>query len=185
MSKDPIEDLIDEHKGIMLMLHIMKIISSKIKKEEFVEKDHIEKIAEFLSNFADKCHHGKEEDILFPEMSKNPANAAIINELLGEHKAGRDFISGMKASLDDFSTGSPDAYHIATSMNGYILLLTEHIQKETEKLFTAAAKEIPESIKNELEERFEDLEKNIIGEGKHEEYHGWLKMLKGIYIDGK
>jgi hemerythrin-like domain-containing protein len=185
MSKDPLEDLKDEHKEIMLMLHIMKIISSKIIEKEYIDKDHIQKVVEFLSNFADKCHHGKEEDILFPEMSKNQANVTIINELLGEHKTGRDYIGGMKASLDGFSTGSPDAYHIATNMNGYILLLTAHIQKETKKLFMVAEKELPGNIKNELEEKFEDLEKNIIGEGRHEEYHSWLKMLKNVYIDNQ
>ncbi len=182
MNINPIDDLVNEHKGIITMLHIMQKISSKIQKRDNIEKDHIHKIIEFLSNFADKCHHGKEEDILFPEMAKNPENTILINELLGEHRAGRDYIRGMKNSLDDFSTGSPAAYHIAANMQGYTALLINHIQKETKELFVIAEKEIPENTKNLIEEKFEELERNVIGEGKHEEYHGWLKMLAGIYM---
>ncbi|MDD3520816.1 MAG: hemerythrin domain-containing protein [Actinomycetota bacterium] len=182
MNKNPIVDLVDEHKGIVTMLNIMQKITSKIQKRENIEKDHINKIVEFLSNFADKCHHGKEEDILFPELTRNSANIPLINELLGEHKSGRDYIGGMKASLHDFSTGSPGAYHIAINMQGYITLLVSHIQKETKELFPIADKEISENTKNLIEEKFEELESNIIGEGKHEEYHGWLKMLMSIYL---
>lgn len=182
MNKNPITDLIDEHKGIITMLNIMQKVSLKINKKENVEKDHINKIIEFLSNFADKCHHGKEEDILFPEMAKNPANITLINELLGEHMTGRDYIRGMKDSLNDFMAGSPGSYHIAANMQGYTSLLINHIQKETKELFVIAEKEIPEKTKYLIEEKFEKLERDIIGEGRHEEYHGWLKMLVGIYI---
>ena len=39
-----------------------------------------------------------------------------VNELLGEHKTGRDYIRGIAESLKYYDTGSPDAYHIAANM---------------------------------------------------------------------
>ena len=70
MAAKPTADLIEEHGGIMLMLLIMGKVASKLEKDETIEQDHLNKIVKFLRNFADKCHHGKEEGILFPELLK-------------------------------------------------------------------------------------------------------------------
>jgi hemerythrin-like domain-containing protein len=63
-------DLKNDHESILLMLRIMSSISNKIKTEGKVDVIQIEKIIDFLKTFADKSHHGKEEDILFPAMEK-------------------------------------------------------------------------------------------------------------------
>lgn len=180
--KNPTKDLIEEHGGIILMLKIMVKVADRLKKGEEINKDHLKKIVEFLRNFVDKCHHGKEEGILFPELTQNTSNKKLVNELLGEHKTGRDYIRGITESLQDCKAGNPDAFHIAVNAEGYIKLLTEHIRKENTILFPIADKEISEKLQEEIEERFEKLEHDIIGEGKHEEYHGWLKELKNIYF---
>jgi hemerythrin-like domain-containing protein len=182
MQKRPVQDLEDEHGGIIIMLGVMKIVAKRLKDREEVKKEHLEKIVEFLSNFADKCHHGKEEGILFPEVVKVVSNLFMVNELLGEHKAGRDYIKGIAESLKYYNTGNPDAYHIATNIEGYISLLIEHIRKENKLLFPIADKQIPDNVQLMIEEKFEILERDVIGEGKHEEYHGWLKDLKKIYL---
>jgi hemerythrin-like domain-containing protein len=182
MKTGPVQDLVDEHGGIIVMLGIMKKVAKRLKDRKEVKKEHLEKITEFLINFADKCHHGKEETILFPEVMKEISNLALINELLGEHKTGRDYIRGIAESLKYYDTGSPDAYHIAINMEGYISLLTEHIKKESKLLFPIVEKQIPDNVQLIIEEKFETLERDVIGVGKHEEYHGWLKDLKKIYL---
>jgi len=179
----PTKDLSDEHSGILLMLKIMDRVSEKLRHGKEISKDHLEKIAEFLKNFADQCHHGKEEGILFPELMKDPANHQLLNELLGEHKTGRDYIRGIHDSLPSYSPGSPEATHIALNMRGYIALLTSHIEKENNQLFPIADRSLPPALQEELVERFEALERDVIGEGKHEEYHGWLHELKEAYLD--
>ncbi len=179
--KKPTQDLNEEHGGIMLMLNIMGKVARKLRNGEDVPKEHLGKIVEFLRNFADKCHHGKEEDILFPELVKDPSNTKTVNELLGEHKTGRDYIRGIADSVEKYEKGNSDAFHIAVNAEGYIRLLTEHIKKENINLFPKADKELSEKQQDNIAERFEILEKDVIGEGKHEEYHGWLKELKQIY----
>ena len=181
MVKRPIQDLSEEHGAIMLMLKIMEKVAKKLKRGEDVDKYHLKKIVEFLKNFADRCHHGKEEGILFPELVKKAANRIIVNELLGEHKTGRDFIRGMAESLVGYKPGNPDAIHIAVNAQGYIQLLTEHIRKEN-ILFTRVDKQLSKKLQGKIEERFENLERDVIGIGKHEEYHGWLKKFKEIYL---
>lgn len=178
----PTQDLVDEHSGIMLMLKIMDKVAVRLHQGDAVSMDHLQKIAEFLKNFADNCHHGKEEGILFPELMKNPENITLLNELLGEHKTGRDYIRGINESLVSFKPGNPDATHIAINFEGYIALLTSHIRKENDLLFPVADRELSVELQDELVERFEALERDVIGEGKHEEYHGWLHELKEAYL---
>lgn len=182
MLNRPIEDLKNEHGGILVMLDIMKIVAKRLKDRGDVQKEHLEKIAEFLSNFADRCHHGKEEDILFPEVIKDISNLFMVNELLGEHKSGRDYIHGIIESIKYYKTGNPDAFHIAVNMEGYIYLLREHIRKESISLFPIAERQIPDDVQSLMEKKFEALERDVIGEDKHEEYRGWLKELKKIYL---
>jgi hemerythrin-like domain-containing protein len=182
MFKKPTQDLGEEHGGIMLMLMIMEKIAKKLHKGEEIKRKHLNKIVEFLKNFADKCHHGKEENILFPELAKKSSNKKLVNELLGEHKVGRDYIRGIAESLEKYKPGNPDAIHIAINAEGYIKLLTEHIRKENIALFPTVNKQLSKKLQEEIEERFEKLEKEVIGVGKHEEYYGWLKELKRIYL---
>jgi hemerythrin-like domain-containing protein len=179
---NPITDLIDEHGGIMLMLQIIKQVSRQIKQGEAVPIEDLEKIVEFLREFADKCHHGKEEGILFPQISQ-PETNQLINDLLGEHKAGRDYIRGMAESLASYQPGNADAVHIALNAEGYITLLTTHIQKENTLLFTEAEASLSPTKQQEIEQQFETLERDVIGAGKHEQYHSWIDQLQHKYLN--
>ena len=102
-----IEELKNEHRGIQLMLRVLERIAGKGEGGEPVRQDHLSGILEFLTIFVDKCHHGKEENFLFP-MAEERLDA------------------GMDATLY---------------------------------------------------ESFEQLEREQIGEGKHEEFHALLTML--------
>lgn len=180
--RTPTQDLVDEHSGIILMLSIMGVIVRKLRSGQSVEKEHLYKIVEFLKSFVDKCHHGKEEGILFPELQKDSSNDGMINELLHEHQTGRDFVKIIAQSSERYIPGNLDALQIASASEAYIKLLTQHIKKENTLLFPIADRELPVILQEQLNERFEELERDVIGEGKHEEYHGWLKELENEYL---
>src|SRR3989339_1283789 len=181
MYKKPTLDLGEEHGGIMLMMQIMKKIAIRLLDGKEVRREDLSKVVEFLVNFADKCHHGKEEDIFFPKLVKTTSNKKLVNMLVGEHKTGRDFIRGIVESFKKYKAGNPDAIHIAVNIEGYVQLLTEHIRKENTILFPIADKELPTKIQEKMAKEFERFEKNVIGAGKHEEFHGWLKELSQTY----
>jgi hemerythrin-like domain-containing protein len=66
MQKNPVQDLRNEHSAISIMLGVMKKVAIRLKNREEVKKEHLDKIVDFLINFADKCHHGKEESFNTP-----------------------------------------------------------------------------------------------------------------------
>lgn len=178
----PISELNNEHGGILLMLKILEKAAGKLEAGEGVENGHLEKITEFLTNFADKCHHGKEEGILFPVLVGQQADLKGVNELLGEHMSGRDYLKGMREALPQLQPGNPHAHHLAINARGYISLLREHIKKESEGVFIFATTHLSPQQQVDMLTKFEKLETEVIGEGAHEKYHGWLEELNNHYL---
>ena len=140
-------ELNDEHALITLMLEILTKVAAKLKKGDDVDKSHLVKIVNFLIVYADRCHHGKEEHILFPKIPLSKKNNKLVTELIAEHKTGRDYVRGMKESLSNYAPGNSDAVHIAINAQEYIKLLTEHIGKEGIILFPVMIKKYQKKCK--------------------------------------
>jgi hemerythrin-like domain-containing protein len=66
---------------------------------------------------------------------------------------------------------------------GYVNLLRDHIYKEDNVLYPMADQNLSDNAQEELTKEFDRIEKEIIGEGKHEVYHELLKNLKSIYLN--
>jgi len=178
-------ELMKEHEGITLMLNIMSRASDNIQKNNVLNTEHMEKIIEFLKVFADKCHHGKEEKLLFPELERNGMlrEGGPIGVMLYEHTVGRSYIKYMSDAFSKYKSGDANALTlIADEMKKYVNLLTSHIHKENNILFPMADRVLNEKLDDELFAKYEKLEEEEIGHGKHEEFHQLLKQLKNIYL---
>lgn len=117
----------------------------------------------------DKCHHGEEEQVLFPLLREKPLKPPkIIDVLLREHEKGRPFVRKIKAGAEK---------EAAEGAREYAALLPDHIMEEN-TLFKKANALLDEDEKKELFEEFEKIEREIVGEGKHEEYLEKAKELK-------
>ncbi len=177
-------DLMKEHEGISLMLTIMTRVASAIQRGAVKQQD-LDQIVEFLQGFADHCHHGKEERILFPELERLgiPRDGGPIGVMLLEHQVGREIIARMRQAVVRYQGGETDAAaDIAEEMQRYVSLLINHISKENNILFPMADRVLDARLDAEIAEKFETLEVEEIGEGQHEEYHRLLKQLKERYI---
>ena len=64
------DQLKDEHNEIELMLQILGRVSEKLESGTKINPKHLDQILEFIKIFADKCHHTKEEEVLFPAMEE-------------------------------------------------------------------------------------------------------------------
>ncbi len=181
----PTDELKEEHQGILLMLKVLEKVCAKLESKEKVDPDHLERIVEFFRVFADKCHHGKEEDLLFPEMEKAgiPRDLGPIGVMLMEHEQGRAHVRGMGEAAARYKEGVPCASdEFAKNARGYIALLTQHINKENNILFPMGERVISGGKQRDLLEAFENLEREKIGAGTHEEFHRLLNHLQEVYL---
>ena len=64
----PIGPLMIEHRVIERMIALMSDHLKLLRKEKQIDPLFIEKAVRFIKVYADECHHGKEEDILFREL---------------------------------------------------------------------------------------------------------------------
>ena len=178
------QQLKDEHGGIKIMLAILDRICAKMESGGKVNTGHLKKSIEFIRVFADKCHHAKEEDILFPAMEKAgiPRQGGPIGVMLMEHEMGRNFVKGMAEGLELYEKDSTSYAKFVENARGYVKLLSNHIDKEDNILYPMADSRISEKEQDLMCDEFEKVEVERIGKGKHEEFHELLKELKGIYL---
>jgi len=84
----PIGPLMIEHRLIERMIEVMKRQLQRWETEGKADSSFIETAVDFIRTYADRCHHGKEEDILFRDLSKKPVSSdhrRIMEELREEH----------------------------------------------------------------------------------------------------
>jgi hemerythrin-like domain-containing protein len=164
------EQLKDEHEDVMLMLRILGEVSRQLESTGTVSNKHFESMIEFLKVFADKCHHGKEKELLFPALVKVgiPQDDPIA-VMLFEHEMGRKYIRVMTDAFERYKLKDVSAASaIAQNAQAYIALLNDHIEKENNILFATADDRLSEKTQDELFDGFEKIEEMMIGAGKHE-----------------
>ena len=166
----PIEDLRMEHEAVKITLRILDSICKQAEKTgEMVSPEHLEQLIEFFTTFVDRCHHGKEEELLFPALEEIGVSreGGPIGVMLKEHQQGRDHVAKMKASLIRYREGDRGtAGDLVQHARAYIALLNQHIDKENNVLFVLADKHLSEDKQTELWEGFETLETQKIGPGR-------------------
>jgi hemerythrin-like domain-containing protein len=62
--------LMIEHRLIERMISIIKAVSMQIASTQEVDPVFVDTTVDFIRTYADQTHHGKEEDILFRDLSK-------------------------------------------------------------------------------------------------------------------
>jgi hemerythrin-like domain-containing protein len=180
----PTAELSHEHQSILRMIRVLERIGGKLEAGGTVDVGHLERAIDFIKGFADRCHHGKEEDFLFPAMEKAgvPCCGGPLGVMLREHAEGRCFVRGMAWSAAGAGRGDPalTAFFVENA-RGYAALLRQHIGKEDRVLFPMADARLAPERQKELQARFAEVEEKVVGPGKHEEYHRLLRELEAAY----
>lgn len=178
MSK-AITDLTNDHEAILTALDIFSRILDNLKTSSQANEEELLDFIDFLKEFADKCHHGKEEGILFPSIvaAGVPDRGGPIAVMMSEHIQGRGFIHEMVEALEE----ELDLSRFEKAGRNYINLLRAHIQKENNVLFPMAEKVIAEAELEQIHSAFEEHEEKVIGHGRHEELHAMLNTLNTRY----
>lgn len=183
---NPIEELKDEHQGIENALGVLEKMAgllSQVPNPELVRDG--EALLDFFRTFADACHHGKEEKLLFPALERIGVSreSGPIGVMLAEHDQGRGHVGEMAKALRSMQNRTPAAAQsFQQHAAAYIRLLRQHIEKEDRVLFQIAEQHLSDPAKNELADQFEQVEQKIIGAGKHEQYHALLNGFADRYL---
>jgi hemerythrin-like domain-containing protein len=138
---DPLSILEEEHAVIRRVLSVIEQETVRIDAGALPAVDLISLAIEFFAGFADRRHHGKEEDFLFPmlAMKKDIIRDGPIKVLRGEHESGRYFVRELREGLAQLEAGQRGAAdRIRRALFLYARMLHKHIAKEEEIVFLLA-----------------------------------------------
>lgn len=160
-----------EHDVILNVLDCLEKLADEASASKKLDARSARDVLELLGTFADQCHHGKEEGVLFPKLVKKglPEKVGPLAVMLAEHETGRAEIAGMRAALVEWDLGRPAALErFFGHAHAYVELLVDHIAKENNVLFPMADGMLSEAEQEEVLERFSSVESQDMGSGVHE-----------------
>jgi hemerythrin-like domain-containing protein len=170
-----------EHEAILKILDVTEKVANRLERGEAVRQEVLADLQEFFRLFADQCHHGKEEELLFPLLEQKgiPRTGGPIGVMLHEHEEGRALLRQMGDAAEATKSGLAGAgSRWAGAARGYVGLLRGHIEKENNVLFMMAERVLSPREQEQLAEDFEKLEVDKMGVGTHERLHAMMdKML--------
>ena len=166
MSARPIEILMDEHRIIEKVLAAMRQYADALKSGSPVDKDKLQGLVPFMREFADACHHGKEEHRLFPALVAKglPARNGPIQAMCAEHETGRRLVCDLESAVGrhlDRQAGA-DA-ELADALVAIADFYARHIWKEDNVLFPMADRALGADDVAGLIEAFGEVEDQVGG----------------------
>lgn len=178
----PTEDLMNEHRVIERMLKVVSNAADRLESGKEVDKELLVGAADFFKNFADKCHHSKEEKLLFEKMMERGVSGEVgpIAVMLREHEDGRAHIRKI-AALSGNKHDRRNSEELIKHLRGYVALLSQHIQKEDNILYPLADRILTPGDQEELAKGFERVEDEVMGPGVHERYHNMIEEWERRY----
>jgi hemerythrin-like domain-containing protein len=181
-------ELVSEHEVILIMLGVLEEIAERLEKEESIDLHDLDRSLEFVQEFADRCHHGKEEDLLFPAMEEAgiPKEGGPIEVMLNEHDLGRSFIRDLKEASHRYQNGDQEARQdMITNIHGYVDLLSRHIAKENRVLFQMADQVLADSSQEKLDHQFKEVQQALMSEDRYQDYRRLAEELADKYLFSK
>jgi len=128
-----------DHDLIEKTVRAMEVTLQLLKAGKTIPESILMPVIDFSKNFTDVCHHGKEEESLFPALEKQgfPQNTGPIAVMLLEHEMTRQIAARMEESTKEYLK-SGRSENLVTDISDYIGHVREHLWKENNRLFVMA-----------------------------------------------
>lgn len=169
----PTEILMQEHRVIEQVLNCLERMAQQCADRRDLDTESASLAIDFFQNFADRCHHGKEEDCLFPLLEQKgfSREQGPTGVMLDEHETGRQHVRGMAVAVSTVTAGDSSAISdFVSHARAFIQLLREHILKEDQCLFQMTDQALNDQDQLQLLESFAHVEHDDLGPGTHEKY---------------
>lgn len=183
---ESIRIMVKEHENIRRMLKVIREICYRVMTKGDYEISDFPRVIDFVRNYADKHHHGKEEDILFETMSKEIEKLAKSGAITGmyiEHDWGRLYMANLEKGLEGFENGNDSSrLDIIANAIAYADLLDRHIEKENTALYKFAENMLSGESKISIDEECKKIEDLATEKGLQEKYIAMVEELESKYL---
>jgi hemerythrin-like domain-containing protein len=170
--------LMIEHRVIERMLSLIKNALVQIESTHKVDPVFVDTAVDFIRMYADRTHHGKEEEILFRDLNKRPLSAedrGVMKELISEHVFGRQTTKALVEANTRYRNGDESALaDIASRLHAIVNFYPNHIEKEDKIFFPASRAYFTDEEDQAMLAEFWEFDRKMI----HEKYKSVVEELE-------
>lgn len=170
--------LMIEHRLIERMISQIKDALAQIESTQKIDPLLVDTAVDFIRMYADRTHHGKEEDILFRDLSKRPLSAEdqrVMDELIQEHVFGRQTTKALVEANTRYRNGdAPALADIADKLRTLVEFYPKHIEKEDKVFFPASRAYFTDEEDQAMLAEFWEFDREMI----HEKYKSVVEELE-------
>jgi hemerythrin-like domain-containing protein len=170
--------LMIEHRLIEKMFALVSEEVKLVEEGKQLDPIFVDTVVDFVKTYADRTHHGKEEDILFRDLEKrsmSQQDLKIMQELVDEHKAGREMVRALVEAKEKYLQGQTDALEVVLDkLNALISFYPQHIEKEDKVFFPASEEYFSQEEQDSMINEFWEFDRKMI----HEKYKSLVEQLK-------
>lgn len=164
----PIALLLNEHGIIKLMIDSIKERVEETSKppKQTLTIEFVDITVDFFRIYTDRCHHGKEENVLFRELAKkqmSPEHRKIMDELITEHIYARETVNALEEAQRKYVQGKHEALvEVQNVLKQLIEFYPNHIEKENDRFFYPSMEYFSEQELDNMVEEFLRFDANAI-----------------------
>lgn len=174
----PVGPLMIEHRLIERMIALLAQHVKTQASPAAIDLSLIEKGVDFLRSYADRCHHGKEEDILFAALGAKPLTLdekRILDELMEEHTLARSSVRALAVAREQALQGNQAAFQdIVEIVDKIAVLYPAHIEKEDKHFFVPIMSYFSKEEQEGMLREFDAFDQQLI----HEKYRSLVENLE-------
>jgi len=167
-----------EHRLIERMINVTRDRLEVMNEQKRIDPIFIEVVVDFLRTYADRCHHGKEENILFRDLAKkqlSDEHKKIMDELVGEHVYARKTVRMLEASKASYVQGQKGAlWDVLDILKQLIDFYPMHILKEDRAFFPPSMGYFTGQELDDMLQEFWEFDRKMI----HEKYKEAVDNIK-------
>ena len=170
--------LMIEHRLIERMIGQIDRMLSRIKADKRVDPYRIDTAVDFIRIYADRTHHGKEEDILFRKLAEKGLSATdqvLMEELIEDHVHGRKITGALVDANNRYRQGEENALQeITAKLQELVDFYPKHIEKEDKIFFPASRRYFTEKEDQAILQEFWSFDREMI----HHKYRAVVDELE-------
>jgi Uncharacterized conserved protein len=168
-----------EHRLIEKMIAVISHEVGQFNRGKQPEPVFIDTVVDFIRTYADRTHHGKEEEIMFKTLAEKkmkPEDKKVMQELIKEHELGRAMVRAIVESYKKFTEAKKqeDFVSLIKSMKFLAQFYPTHIAKEDKVFFPACLQYLTKEDQQQMLAQFYDFDRKMI----HEKYEAVVQGLE-------
>jgi hemerythrin-like domain-containing protein len=167
-----------EHRLIEKVIALLDERSGEASERGEIDPVFIDTAVDFIQTYADRTHHGKEEDILFEALESRDLSTEdhrVMQELVDEHVYARSVVGELVEANERYRQGDGEALAtIEERIAALVDLYPDHIAKEDEVFFPAAMAYFDRQEQDEMLREMWEFDRGMI----HEKYRAVFERLQ-------